>query len=140
MATRRQTNAQEAPAAPVTATQAVAGPAPEAQIDKDEALAVHVLKMMAPFLKQVIVAVLKTEQLGPQRAYILSDIPRAMAGDRQATFQLRDRVRAAGMEPTMNRLAGKISGECATPLYQSWKDAADETAAPTDKTLEESIL
>lgn len=89
------------------------------QESEERVLAKAAVRAMMPALLTTLEAVLKCEDLGPQRAYILSDLPGALTGDNMAKFQLSKRIEAAGCKGIMGRITGHIRAEFAKPHYNT---------------------
>lgn len=94
------------------------------------------MRAMMPTLLATIVAVLDKEELGNSRAFVLSDLPGALTGDRQATYMLARRVAAAGMDKAMGRITGKIRAEHARVLHDEFAGIPTQNEEETAETNE----
>lgn len=100
------------------------------EVDPMEAQAISAVKLLVPLLVAGFTKVLQTESLGASRAYVLSDIPALLAGDRMPFVQLNKRMEAANMKAVFGSLAGKIRGEIATPLFNTLNTGRPATQEP----------
>lgn len=105
---------------------------PVKTVSEIEKLVIGALTVMFPYYKKVLVDILQNEELGAARAYVLSDLPAVMAGERMNGIQLAKRVEVAGHRKALLGLAGKIRGEFSTPLHNKFALATAEPANEAD--------
>lgn len=125
------------PVSTPTAAEAIAGPNPIVQAeDPLMTLSKGAVKRMIAPLVLAIYAVLKDEKQPANRAYVVSDIFAALAGDRQNTWQVQNRFEAAGVRKDLGRIAGVLRKEYSNPLYQDLSggnnDEEDATMSDAD--------
>lgn len=94
------------------------------------------LRSLMPTMIAVLCGVLDKEELGHSRAYVLSDLPGVMTGDRQAAYMLSKRIEAAGMKAAAGRITGKIRAEHARPLHDEFAGVPTVNEQETAETNE----